>query len=93
MPSNLDGIAQLFSSDMAGYFFAILQAFVIGLAPIVFAAVLVPGLGKKMGTSYAQVMTWLILWWPGLAIVNYIMMLYFQGRQRDTSLMVSPWPI
>lgn len=66
--------------DMAGYFFAILQAFVIGLAPIVFAAVLVPGLGKKMGTSYAQVMTWLILWWPGLAIVNYIMMLYFQGQ-------------
>ncbi len=66
--------------DMAGYFFAILQAFVIGLAPIVFAAILVPGLGKKMGTSYAQVMTWLILWWPGLAIVNYIMMLYFQGQ-------------
>lgn len=66
--------------DMAGYFFAILQAFVIGLAPIVFAAILVPGLGRKMGTSYAQVMTWLILWWPGLAIVNYIMMLYFQGQ-------------
>ena len=66
--------------DMAGYFFAILQAFVIGLAPIVFAAILVPGLGKKMGTSYAQVMIWLILWWPGLAIVNYIMMLYFQGQ-------------
>lgn len=66
--------------DMAGYFFAILQAFVIGLAPIVFSAILVPGLGRKMGTSYAQVMTWLILWWPGLAIVNYIMMLYFQGQ-------------
>ena len=66
--------------DMAGYFFAILQAFVIGLAPIVFAAILVPGLGRKMGTSYAQVMTWLVLWWPGLAIVNYIMMLYFQGQ-------------
>ncbi|SIN83311.1 conjugal transfer protein TraG N-terminal domain-containing protein [Vreelandella aquamarina] len=66
--------------DMAGYFFAILQAFVIGLAPIVFAAILVPGLGRKMGTSYAQVMTWLIMWWPGLAIVNYIMMLYFQGQ-------------
>jgi conjugal transfer mating pair stabilization protein TraG len=66
--------------DMAGYFFAILQAFVIGLAPIVFAAILVPGLGRKMGTSYALVMTWLVLWWPGLAIVNYIMMLYFQGQ-------------
>lgn len=66
--------------DMSGYFFAILQAFVIGLAPIVFAAILVPGLGRKMGVSYAQVMTWLILWWPGLAIVNYIMMLYFQGQ-------------
>jgi len=68
--------------DMAGYFFAILQAFVIGVAPIIMAALVAPGLGLKMGGAYARVMVWLVLWWPGLAIVNYIMSLYLQDQTQ-----------
>lgn len=72
--------ASLLFQDIAGYFFAILQAYVIALGPIIMAAMLVPNMGMKIASGYAKVMVWLMLWWPGLAIVNYIMELYMQNQ-------------
>lgn len=72
--------ASMLFQDMAGYFFAILQAFVIGLAPIIVAAMLAPNMGMKIAAGFSKVMIWLVLWWPGLAIVNYIMELYLQNK-------------
>lgn len=72
--------ASVLFQDMAGYLFAMLQAFVIGLTPLVGAILLVPGMGMKIAGGYARVMVWLMLWWPGLAIVNYIMELYLQSQ-------------
>lgn len=63
--------------DMASYFFAILQAFVIALTAIVLILAFIPSMGFKIMGGYAKVIVWLMLWWPGLAVVNYIMNSYY----------------
>ena len=65
--------------DMAGYFFAVLQAFVFGLAPLILLAMFLPGLGAKIGGTYGKVIVWLMLWWPGLAIMNAVMLLFYEN--------------
>lgn len=70
----------LLFQDMAGYFFAILQAFVIGLGPLILMIAFLPGLGSRVASSYGKVLLWLMLWWPGLAITNFIMITNYQSQ-------------
>ncbi|WP_414039375.1 conjugal transfer protein TraG N-terminal domain-containing protein [Acidithiobacillus sp. M4-SHS-6] len=62
--------------EMTGYLYAILQALVLAMAPLVILAMFIPGTGVKLVGSYLQVAVWLALWQPLLAIVNYIVLLY-----------------
>lgn len=78
--------AQIFNSLM-GYIYSVLQAFLFAVTPILFAALLIPGFGFAIMKNFAQVLLWLILWQPMLAIVNYIMSLY--GQQAYGGIMAS----
>ncbi len=68
--------AKLFQ-EMVGYIYSILQAFIFAVVPILIA-MFIPGLGKSIGKNYLQLLLWLVLWEPTLAIVNYIIALYAQ---------------
>src|SRR5690554_1061436 len=72
--------ASVLFRDMAGYFYAVLQAFVIGLAPLVLVLFILPGLGKNILIGYSMILVWLMLWWPGLAITNFVMSLFLQQQ-------------
>lgn len=63
--------AELFNRIM-GYIYAILQVFVYSLAPIMFIAALIPGVGASLLKSFLQVLVWMALWQPLLAIVNFV---------------------
>lgn len=66
--------------DMMGYFFAILQGFIVAITPLVAIMAFMPGMGLKMIGGYAKVLVWLIMWWPALAIVNFIMNSYYKSK-------------
>ena len=70
--------------DLAGYIFSVLQAFILGIAPIILAVVVIPGAGKRILLSYGQVLIWLALWDPTMSIINYIVALYAQGQLGPT---------
>lgn len=78
--------AQIFNSLM-GYIYSVLQAFLFAITPILMAALLIPGFGFAILKNFAQVLLWLMLWQPMLAIVNYIMSLY--GQQAYGGVMAS----
>jgi len=63
--------AEIFNKTM-GYVFAILQVFVYALTPLVLCAALVPGLGLALLKNFSQILLWLAIWQPMLAIVNFI---------------------
>jgi len=63
--------AEVFNRTM-GYIFAILQVFVYGITPLVLAAALVPGLGLALLKNFGQILLWLAIWQPMLAVVNFI---------------------
>lgn len=65
--------AEMFNRVM-GYVLAILQVFIYGLTPLVFMALLIPGIGPAMMKSFGQVLIWLALWQPLLAIVNFVVL-------------------
>ena len=67
--------AQIFK-DMMGYVFLVLQAFVFAMAPIVVICLMIPGLGAKVFVNYAEILVWLMLWSPLLAIVNFLAMVF-----------------
>lgn len=66
-----------------GYFFTVMQAFVFAMTPIVLLLVLVPGLGPKIGLNYLQIMIWLALWQPLLAIVSFLTATFLRGEIGD----------
>lgn len=66
--------------EMSGYLYAVLQALVLGMSPLVIIAMFIPGTGVKLVGSYLQVAVWLALWQPLLAIVNYIVDLYSEAQ-------------
>lgn len=66
---------QMFN-NMTGYVFTVLQAFIYALTPLIVIAMLIPGLGKTLVTNYLQILLWLTLWNPMLAIVNFIITLF-----------------
>lgn len=59
---------------MMGYLFAILQVFVYCVTPMVLAAALIPGLGVALLKNFGQILLWMALWTPMLAIVNFIVL-------------------
>lgn len=57
---------------MMGYIFAVLQVFVYAITPLIMAASLIPSLGPSLLKNFAQILLWLAIWQPMLAIVNFI---------------------
>jgi len=76
--------ASVLFRDMGGYFFAILQVFLIGITPLVLVLMFVPGMGAKLGGSYIKACIWLASWWPSLQIVNFVMEVYYQSAATTT---------
>lgn len=70
--------AEIFNRTM-GYIFAILQVFVYALTPLILCVVMVPGVGAPLLKSFGQVLLWLAIWQPMLAIVNFIVLIMQQG--------------
>lgn len=67
--------AQVFN-NMMGYIYVTLQAFIFALTPLIVVALLVPGLGKSIFVNYAQILIWLMLWQPMLALINFLITLF-----------------
>ncbi|MEX3984245.1 conjugal transfer protein TraG N-terminal domain-containing protein [Paraburkholderia sp. EG287A] len=63
--------AEIFNHTM-GYIFAVLQVFTYAIAPMILAVVLIPGLGLALLKNYGQILLWLALCQPMLAIMNFI---------------------
>lgn len=63
-------------NNMTGYVFTVLQVFIYALTPIIVVSMLIPGLGRTLVTNYLQILIWLTLWNPMLAIVNFILTLF-----------------
>jgi hypothetical protein len=72
--SQISGWVAAFSTfnNMMGYVFTTLQAFIFAITPMIVVALLIPGLGRSMFANYAQILVWLTLWMPTLALINYI---------------------
>lgn len=72
--AQISGWVAAFSTfnNMMGYVFTTLQAFIFAITPMIVVALLIPGLGRAMFVNYAQILVWLTLWMPTLAIINYI---------------------
>lgn len=75
--------AAVFFKEMIGYIYSVLQVFVFALVPVLMVAALIPGFGGAMLKNYAQVLIWLILWQPLLAIVNFISASFSQQGLSD----------
>lgn len=67
-------------TNMMGYVYTTLQAFIFAIVPIVIIALMVPGLGKSIFTNYSQILVWLTLWQPMLSIVNYLITLFGKAQ-------------
>ena len=65
--------AEVFNRSM-GYVLALLQVFVYGVMPLVLVAALIPGLGIKLFSNFSQILLWLTIVTPMLAIVNFIIL-------------------
>lgn len=76
--------ASVLFRDMGGYFFAILQVFLIGVTPLILVLMFIPGMGAKLGGSYIKACIWLASWWPSLQIVNFVMEIYYQSSAATT---------
>lgn len=63
-------------NNMMGYVYSVLQAFIFAITPIVVVALMVPGLGKGIFTNYAQILIWLTLWMPMLALINFMITMF-----------------
>jgi conjugal transfer mating pair stabilization protein TraG len=76
--------AAILFRDMAGYLFAGLNLFVIGLMPIIILGLFIPKFGTKVVIMYLKVLVWLMLWWPGLTLVNHISQGYMLNALMET---------
>jgi conjugal transfer mating pair stabilization protein TraG len=74
--------AELFKEAVM-YMYALMQAFIIGLAPIVMAASVLPKVGFSMMKGWAEVLVWLALWAPAFALINFIMAVAEQNSYRQ----------
>lgn len=65
--------AEVFNRTM-GYIFAVLQVFIYAITPLMLVATFIPGLGLAMLKNFGQVLLWLALWQPMLAVVNFVIL-------------------
>lgn len=65
--------AEIFNKTM-GYIFAIIQVFVYAIIPLVLCAALIPSLGLALLKNFSQILLWLAIWQPMLAIVNFVIL-------------------
>jgi len=64
-------------NNMMGYVFTVLQVVHLRYRlPSSSWLLLIPGLGKTIFVNYAQILIWLTLWQPMLAIINFIITLF-----------------
>lgn len=63
-------------NNMMGYVFSTLQAFIFAIVPLIIVAALIPGFGKTIFVNYGQIMLWLALWEPMLAVVNFLIAVF-----------------
>lgn len=75
--------AELFK-NMMGYVYLVLQAFIFAVIPAIVIALMIPGLGGKIFTNYFQILVWLTLWTPMLAIVNFLITVFGGAQLRET---------
>lgn len=75
--------AELFK-NMMGYVYLVLQAFIFAVIPVIIIALMIPGLGGKIFTNYFQILVWLTLWTPMLAIVNFLITVFGGAQMRET---------
>lgn len=75
--------AEIFK-NMMGYVYLVLQAFIFAVVPIVIVGLLIPGLGGKIFANYFQIMVWLALWMPLLAVINYLITLFGSAQLEQT---------
>jgi len=74
--------AELFREAVINMY-AVMQAFIIGLAPIVMAAAVLPKVGLALMKGWAEVLIWLALWAPSFAIINFLMATREQTAYRQ----------
>lgn len=63
-------------NNMMGYVFTVLQAFIFAITPLIVVALLIPGMGQSIFKNYAQILIWLTLWMPSLAIINFVITVF-----------------
>lgn len=73
---------------MAIYIFTVLHAFIIGISPLILVLLFIPGVASKTILNYVQILAWLALWQPMLAIVNAVIV-SFQDNAVATLLKTS----
>jgi len=71
--------------NMMGYVYTVLQAFIFAMVPIVVICLMIPGMGGAIFVNYIQILIWLTLWTPMLAIVNFLIEI-FGSSSLGTSL-------
>lgn len=63
--------AEIFNRSM-GYILAVLQVFVYAITPLILAAAVIPSLGLSLLKNWVQILLWMAIWQPMLAIVNFV---------------------
>lgn len=63
-------------NNMMGYVYTVLQAFIFAITPLIIIALVIPGMGKSIFVNYMQILVWLALWMPTLAIINFLITLF-----------------
>lgn len=88
--SAWDAGLAIFSKTM-GYFFSMLQAFMLAALPVLIVFMFVPGLGKNLLINVGQVLLWMALWEPMLAVVSFVTSMYVaQDTQSAIADAVAP---
>lgn len=71
--------------NMMGYVYIVLQCFIFAMVPLILIALMIPGLGRSILVNYVQIMLWMALWLPGLAVVNYLINLFGRGEMSQAA--------
>jgi hypothetical protein len=70
--------------NMMGYVFVVLQAFVFAMVPVIVICLMIPGMGGTVLLNYIQILVWLTLWQPMLAIVNFLVEIFGSSQLSTT---------
>lgn len=73
----------IFQNTM-GYVYTVLQAFTFALVPMVIIALMIPGMGISVLKNYGQLLVWMALWEPMLAIVNFLILTFSKQTIGDS---------